>query len=200
MRLFRPGFLVARFYPDAIVRIKTTSKVVYLTFDDSPNMVSTSRILDILKSHNVKATFFCNGREAEHFPQIMEQIRADGHITGNHAYSHIDGWGSGTKEYLSDVSRAAPFTSKTLFRPPFGHLRFRQYRKLKEKYNIVFWDLMPYDFDGSFGKGNSLRILKAKIRPGSIIVLHDSATSCVREILADFLTFAFREGYRFEPL
>jgi hypothetical protein len=59
---------------------------------------------------------------------------------------------------------------------------------------------MAYDFDFTFGASNSLRILKTRIRPGSIIVLHDTVTSCANAIIGEFLTYAIRAGYRFELL
>ena len=57
---------------------------------------------------------------------------------------------------------------------------------------------MAYDFDVTFGSENSLRVLKKKIRTGSIIVLHDTASSTVTTIIGEFLTFAINSGYRFE--
>ena len=59
------------------------------------------------------------------------------------------------------------------------------------------WDIMPYDFDRKFGAEKSIIILKKMIRPGSVIVLHDTSGSCAIEILPEFLNFAEQEGYRF---
>ena len=57
---------------------------------------------------------------------------------------------------------------------------------------------MAYDFDSSFGKEKSLNVLKRKIRPGSIIVLHDTASSCANAILDEFIIFALGKGYSFD--
>jgi peptidoglycan/xylan/chitin deacetylase (PgdA/CDA1 family) len=200
MRLFRPGFLAGWLYPEAIFRIKTTKKVLYLTFDDGPDTVSTPKLLDILKGQNIKALFFCNGMEAEKHYGLISQIRNEGHTVGNHGYSHLDGWRTSCESYLSDIRKASAFTSGKIFRPPFGHLRFSQYRIFKKKIKIVFWDMMPYDFDPTLGSNKSLEILKKKLRPGSIIVMHDKASSCANEILEEYLNFAISEGYRFELL
>jgi hypothetical protein len=59
------------------------------------------------------------------------------------------------------------------------------------------WDIMPYDFDEKFGSHRSLAVLKKMIRPGSVIVLHDTSKSCAATILNDFLEFAVNEGFRF---
>ncbi len=196
MRLFRPGFIACCLYPEAIFRIKTTEKLLCLTFDDGPNPDSTPQLLDILDQHQIKAVFFCDGRAAEKYPDLINQISSKGHIIGNHSYNHLNGWKTSTEKYVDDIDKAAALTSGSLFRPPYGRLRFEQYRKLKKKYKIVFWDLMPYDFDDSFGAENSLKILKSKIRPGSVIVLHDNPNSVAIKILEEFLTFAVKEGYR----
>jgi len=197
MRLFRPGFIAACLYPEAIFRIETTEKLLCLTFDDGPNPDSTPQILDILDLYNIKAMFFCDGRAAEKYPDLINQITTHGHVIGNHGYNHLNGWKTSTEKYIADIEKAAANTSGSLFRPPYGRLRFGQYRKLKKNYKIVFWDIMPYDFDSSFGSAKSLQILKNKIRPGSVIVLHDNPNSATIKILDEFLVFAVGEGYRF---
>jgi peptidoglycan/xylan/chitin deacetylase (PgdA/CDA1 family) len=73
----------------------------------------------------------------------------------------------------------------------------RQYVKLKAAWNIVMWDLMPYDFDNSFGPARSLDILKRKIRKGSIIALHDSPVSNFDTFLGEFISYSISEGYKF---
>jgi peptidoglycan-N-acetylglucosamine deacetylase len=198
MRLFRPGFLAGWLYPDAIFRIRTTDKLLYLTFDDGPDPDSTPQLLDILDNHNIKAIFFCDGRAAEKYPDLVQRIILKGHIIGNHGYNHPDGWGTSLNRYITDVANAASYTSPNLFRPPFGRLRFNQYKKLRETYKIVFWDIIPYDFDSRFESKKSLLILKKNIRPGSIILLHDSHKSKLMEFIEEFILFAREKGYRFE--
>jgi peptidoglycan/xylan/chitin deacetylase (PgdA/CDA1 family) len=198
MRFFKPGFVAGWLYPDARFRIKTSEKLLCLTFDDGPNPESTPELLGVLKKYNIGAIFFCNGRAAESNPDIMELIKSDGHIVGNHGYNHLNGWTTSTRQYVSDIEYAAGYTSSDLFRPPYGRLSPGQYRKLREKYEIVLWDLMPYDFDSGFGAGNSHAILRKKIRPGSIIALHDTPTSTLMKFLEQFILFSINEGYRFD--
>jgi len=198
MRLFRPGFLAGWLFPEALFRIRTAHKILYLTFDDGPDPASTPVVLHILKTHSIKALFFCDGRAAEKYPYLMDQIVTEGHLSGNHGYYHYDGWRTDYIKYVNDVIKAELFTSPTIFRPPFGHMSLKQYRILKKKFKIVVWDLMPYDFDLTFGSERSLSVLKNKIRRGSIIVLHDSPSSVTNLILDEFITFAVESGYRFE--
>jgi peptidoglycan-N-acetylglucosamine deacetylase len=197
MRLFRPGFLERWLYSDALFRIKSSEKTLYLTFDDGPDPVSTLKLLDILDQYDIKAQFFCSGRSAEQYPELVQDIITRGQLLGNHGFHHLNGWVTPLSEYVSDASDAEMLTSTDFFRPPYGRLRFDQYRLLKRRYKIVLWDLMPYDFDLTFGTGRVLRTLKRKIRPGSIIVLHDTSHSLACEILEEFIEFALNEEYRF---
>jgi peptidoglycan/xylan/chitin deacetylase (PgdA/CDA1 family) len=68
---------------------------------------------------------------------------------------------------------------------------------MKKKYKIVFWDLMPYDFDEKLNGKGVFNILKKKIRPGSIIVLHDMVTSTCLSFLDEFIKYAETNGYKF---
>jgi peptidoglycan/xylan/chitin deacetylase (PgdA/CDA1 family) len=198
MRLFRPGIIAGWLYPEAIFRISTTEKVLCLTFDDGPDPDSTPQLLDILDKYNIKALFFCDGRAAEKYPGLIKHMISKGHLIGNHGYNHLNGWVTSRESYLADVAHAAPYTSSGLFRPPYGRLRFDQYKKLRGIYKIVFWDIIPYDFDNRISSEKSLLILKKKIRPGSIIVLHDNTKSKAKEFIEDFILFTRSEGYRFD--
>jgi peptidoglycan/xylan/chitin deacetylase (PgdA/CDA1 family) len=112
----------------------------------------------------------------------------------------LDGWRTDSVKYIEDVNRASSFTSGKIFRPPFGRLSIKQERKLSRSYKIVFWDIMPYDFDVAFGKEKCLSVLKRKIRPGSIIAMHDKESSYANNILEEFIIFAKSEGYRFDVI
>ncbi len=198
MRFFKPCFVAGWIYPKALFRINTSEKLLFLTFDDGPDPGSTPELLAILKKYSIAAIFFCNGKAAEKYPWLIEQIKSQGHMIGNHGYNHLNGWRTSTEQYISDVENAAGFTSSDLFRPPYGRLNMGQYRKLKNKYRIIFWDIMPYDFDIRFGVINSIKILRRKIRPGSIIVFHDTPESGMLNLIEEFILFSKDEGYRFD--
>jgi peptidoglycan-N-acetylglucosamine deacetylase len=154
-------------------------------------------LLDTLRKYKIQAIFFCNGSAAEKYPGLMSRIREEGHLTGNHGHGHLNGWKTNPTTYLEDVKKASFFTSDTIFRPPYGRITFKQ-RRLLKSYKIILWDVMPYDFDVSFGGERCLNILKNKIRPGSIIVLHDKGSSCATSILEEFILLALKKGYKFE--
>lgn len=197
MRLFRPCFFTGWLYPDALFSLKRSEKSLCLTFDDGPDPGSTPELLDILNNYNIKALFFCNGRAAEKYPELINQIIINGHIVGNHGYSHLNGWTTSTGKYCDDINKASEFTSDKLFRPPYGRIRYSQFRRLRRQFRIIFWDVMPYDFDKSFGAERSLGVLNKKLRPGSIIVLHDNPLSASKIFLNEFLELSKDRGYRF---
>jgi peptidoglycan/xylan/chitin deacetylase (PgdA/CDA1 family) len=197
MRLYRPFFMAPLFYPGAIFRLKMPGKVLCITFDDGPDPGSTPRLLDILGSHAVRAIFFCDGRAAEKNPRLVNEITDSGHVIGNHGYNHLDGWMTPPGKYADDVKLASKFTSGKIFRPPYGRLRGSQFLKLRRDYKIIFWDLMPHDFNQSLSPSRCLAILKKMTRPGSIIVLHDTPRSSSGIFLDEFLYFVRESGYSF---
>jgi peptidoglycan/xylan/chitin deacetylase (PgdA/CDA1 family) len=194
MRFFRPWFIIRWLFPDALFRIKTGNRVYCLTFDDGPDPASTPGLLDLLDKFNVKAIFFCTGRASVNYPLLIDEIKRRGHTIGNHGCDHLDGWKTPSPVYLQDISQASGVTSTRFFRPPYGRLTLKQYRRLRKLFRIVLWDIMPYDFDNDFSPSGSLEILKRKLRPGSLIVLHDTPGSLL-EITGQFLQYAESIGY-----
>jgi peptidoglycan/xylan/chitin deacetylase (PgdA/CDA1 family) len=195
MRFYRPWFLLRCLYPEAIFRIRTSNRHFCLTFDDGPDPLSTPLILDILDSHQIKAIFFCDGKAAADHPHQMEEIKKRGHIIGNHGFDHPDGWKTSLVTFCNNIDSASELTSGELFRPPFGHLTIRQYMRLRRSFRIIFWDIMPYDFDEKMSVERSVAILQKKLRPGSVIVLHDSPRSSAVQILPRFLDFSSGIGF-----
>lgn len=184
-------------YNRALFRSGTGEKELLLTFDDSPSPHTTPALLEMLEKLDIKALFFCTGEAAAKNPWLTELIVEEGHIAGNHGFKHLDGWKTSTQDYIINAVSAEPYVPAKIFRPPYGRMKPGQYNRLAEMYKIVLWDVMPYDFDTSFSSSDCLRVLKNKVRPGSIIVLHDKPGSSVRSFLEEFADWAFNEGYRF---
>lgn len=197
MKFFRPGLFLRFCYPGAIFRIGTKEKVLYLTFDDGPNPDSTEKLIGILGNYGIKGVFFCSGKAAAKYPDQLNTILKNGHVIGNHGFSHLDGCKTADNIYLSDIREASKYIDSRLFRPPYGHLTFRQFRLLKKEFSVFFWDVMPFDYDRNFSREKSLAVLKKKIRPGSVIVLHDTPASVSSFPLTDFIGYALNNGYRF---
>lgn len=197
MRFFRPPFLLRALSHGALFRVRGAEGRLFLTFDDGPDPVSTPLILDSLSNLGIKACFFCSGSRAELYPDLVSRIKSEGHLVGNHGFRHLNGWLTATEEYVADIKRADSFTSSDLLRPPYGKLSPSQFYVLKADYNIVFWDLMPYDFDKKLSLTDQMQILRKKIRPGSIIVMHDSMESTAAALLPALAAAALEKGYSF---
>jgi peptidoglycan/xylan/chitin deacetylase (PgdA/CDA1 family) len=84
----RPGGQSHSWRPHVVYRVPTQEKVVALTFDDGPHPEFTPEVLDILKKENVKATFFMIGERMEKYPEIVKEVMKQGHLIGNHTYTH----------------------------------------------------------------------------------------------------------------
>lgn len=178
-------------------------KKVYLTFDDGPIPEVTPWVLDILDRYDIKATFFMVGQNVERHPQLLDEVIRRGHQVGNHTHHHLKGVHVESDVYLADVMEASKVIPGRLFRPPHGFLRMRQVRKLRKAgFRIVMYDLVTRDYSRHLNGRQVLGKVKRYVRPGSIIVFHDSLKS--RERLEYALPRAIEwlqeQGYVFGSL
>jgi peptidoglycan/xylan/chitin deacetylase (PgdA/CDA1 family) len=194
MPLFRIPRIVRYLLPHATWDV-SSSHAIYLTFDDGPSSEGTDWILDELEKYGFKATFFCTGTHAQQFPEKMISLREKGHGIGNHSMRHENGWKTKSDVYIKSVEDTIPFTS-SLFRPPYGKLTWRQYRKLRKKTRIVMWSWMAYDFDARLPVSKIILSLKKNLYPGAILVFHDNPSSFERlkEILPVALKLIKEQG------
>ena len=167
-------------YVRALCRVKTTEKVVYLTFDDGPDAEQTPRVLDVLKCNNAKATFFCIGSRIAGNEQIIKRIIDEGHTVGNHSFSHTNGFPLfSRRRMVADIEQCqkaienAIGTAPTLFRPPFGVTNPTVGKAVKTlNLKTIGWTIRTYDTNrGSDAK--IARRISRQLRPGAIILLHD---------------------------
>ncbi len=181
---------------------RTNRKVVYLTFDDGPTPEVTEFVLKKLKQFNAKATFFCLGRNVEKNPKIYQKILDEGHKTGNHTYSHLDGWKTNSKTYMADTNLARTLIKSRLFRPPYGKLRQTQKLKLLKRYKVIMWDVLSHDYDLKTSPEKCLSNVLNNARMGSIIVFHDSikAKTNLYHTLPIILQSLTEKGFVFESM
>ncbi len=173
IRVFHPPGLLRLFFPGIIWRLPEGRDEVLLTFDDGPVPGATDWILDTLGQYGIKAIFFCLGKQAEAHPELMERIRREGHLTGNHSYSHPDGWRTPFQAYREDIMKADEQIGSPLFRPPYGRLSFRQYRWVKKHFRLILWSGLVYDFDDRLTNDQLRASLEPEVRKGNILVFHD---------------------------
>lgn len=184
-------------------RGSANSKYIAITFDDGPVASNTSRLLDMLRRRNIKATFYVIGERVQNNQALTRRIAAEGHEIGNHTWSH------GNLTQMSDskvrweldktrdaVVAAAGVKPRTM-RPPYGALRqdqrswiFREYG-----YPTIMWDVDPQDWKKPGAAVVSNRILSGT-KNGSIILLHDLHSASVDAVPAT-VDGLLRRGYKF---
>ena len=188
----------------------TTQNTIYLTFDCGYENGNTEPILDALKKHDVKATFFVVGNFLETSPEIVKRMIAEGHTVGNHTYhpldmssiSSMDAFKKETQdvENLFEQITGTPITK--FYRPPQGKYNIENLKMAQELgYHTFFWSLAYVDWyqdkqptkDEAFGK------LLKRIHPGAIVLLH-STSSTNAQILDELLTKWEEMGYTIKPL
>lgn len=198
-----------------VFRRVTNKPYVALTFDDGPNPIFTPQILDILKEHNVTATFFMVGKHIEKYPDIAKRVYLEGHEIGNHTYAHRDLITASKRTLLAEIHKAdkaikSVIGVKTkLFRPPRGLISAAN-RKIVTRlgYLIVLWTVSAMDWSGLSPKVMARRV-KRYVRNGCIILFHDSG-ALVRseggkrgntvEALPLIISDLRRKGYQIVPL
>jgi len=198
MYLYRTPFIFRWFFPRKVWGV-SDSNSVYLTFDDGPTEELTTWILDELKKENIKATFFCVGENAKQKPKLMEAVRAQGHVIGNHTMRHEKGNKTSQELYLKSIDEAATYTSSNLFRPPYGRLPISFVKPIKKKYKIVMWSWLSYDYDHAVSVETILDKAE-KIKAGDILVLHDNVKveERLKEILPQLIAIVKDKGLEFE--
>lgn len=147
---------------------------VFLTFDDGPTPGVTPWIVETLGKFGAKATFFCLGKNVEQYPELYRLIVDEGHVVGNHTYSHMKGWGTSPERYIEDVDLADSFIRSNLVRPPYGRITPSQARRLSERYNIIMWDVLSRDYSRILSPAACLDNVTRHMRSGSVVVFHDS--------------------------
>lgn len=199
MYLVRPPYLLKKLYPKAIWRKDPSQKKIYLTFDDGPIPGVTPWVLDILKQHDIKATFFCVGENAKKHSELFQRIINEKHRVGNHTYNHLNGWNTHTTSYLENIQKCADLIDSDLFRPPYGKTKKSQYSALKSQYSIIMWDVLSGDYDKNTSPEKCLNNVTGAVRNGSIIVFHDSykAQKNIEYTLPRFIEHAKKNGFEF---
>jgi peptidoglycan/xylan/chitin deacetylase (PgdA/CDA1 family) len=202
MFIEQPPWIYRAIFRGAVWRIPATEKCVYLTFDDGPIPEVTPWVLNLLDAYAVKATFFCVGDNVCRHPEIYRMITERGHKTGNHTHNHIQGIRCRSANYMENVAKAAEWIRSDLFRPPHGHMRLPQLKRLRENYRIVMWDVVTRDYSPHMTAQGVFNTVKKHTRNGSIIVFHDSlkAVERIREALPLSIEWLLAEGYRFHLL
>jgi len=172
-----PEFLIFRLAVGPITSVKTKEPVAALTFDGGPDPRWTPRLLSILDKYRARGTFFVIGKCAQQHPELVRQIVQGGHTVANHSWNHpsfpIVSRGERERQINMCDDASSPYGQR-LFRPPYGHLSLSsQLQLLRKGYAVVTWNVMTDDWREQQDAEQIAVQLKSRIKPGSIILLHD---------------------------
>lgn len=207
--IIQPPAFVRWIFPNSIWRLPQHNgeKTIALTFDDGPVPEQTPWVLDLLDKYGIKATFFCVGDNVRKYPEIFDEIVRRGHTVGNHTFNHLQLFKTPWKMYSDNIDLCNQVEKglATYFRAPHGHITpWKAYNITHDKgfRNIVFWDVMPKDYDNRLKPDEVFANVRKYVRNGSIIVFHDSikAGDRMRFALERTIEEYKAEGYCFVAL
>jgi peptidoglycan/xylan/chitin deacetylase (PgdA/CDA1 family) len=158
-------------------------RAVALTFDDGPWPSSTRAILQVLRRHHVRATFFMIGRNVRRWPAIARDVVRAGMVVGNHSWDHpgrpmFEKLGphrlqtelAHTSRALRDIGVTDPY----LFRPPGGSWDPGVIREAaRQGLRVVNWNVDPEDWRAGRSAKQVVHAVLSHVGPGSIVDLHD---------------------------
>lgn len=190
------------FHLKSFVSKNTNSeKKIAITFDDGPNPEYTPKVIKLLSAFDAKATFFCIGKHVELYPDVLKSIYDQGHLIGNHSYSHRYGIDfNKANEWIHEIEQTDAAIAKiigekpTLFRPPFGVTTPHLAQALKQSgHQVIGWNIRSYDTVLKNSK-TVLKRLTKNVTPGAIILLHDNHDR-IEVVLEQLLQFLKTKGY-----
>ncbi|ULL13652.1 polysaccharide deacetylase family protein [Paenibacillus sp. H1-7] len=192
---------------EVVWNVNTDEKLIALTFDDGPNPVYTPQILDLLKEHDAKATFFVLGKRVQMYPAIAIREVNEGHEIANHTFDHhylknvspqklVDEIRQ-TQEVIFDITEQIPH----VFRPPGGFYNDALLHSAKEdQLTVVMWSWYQDTKDWKRpGVDKIVHTVLSNVHNGDIILFHDLEGDCSQtvEALKRILPELKKQGYQF---
>jgi peptidoglycan-N-acetylglucosamine deacetylase len=199
-------FIRAGFFLKSVCRGSTSQPEIAISFDDGPSSAFSNTVLDILKKNEVPAAFFCIGKHVAGNEVILKRIDEEGHLIGNHSFSHhffFDLFSS--KKMLEDM-RSMDQLVKTvtgrrprLFRPPYGVTNPNLAKAVRNGgYTSVGWTVRSLDTVKK-DPARLLQNLLHSLAPGRIILFHDTSETTAG-MLESFIEQVKSKGYGFSRL
>jgi peptidoglycan/xylan/chitin deacetylase (PgdA/CDA1 family) len=212
LKLHEPYYIpsfIDRFFRPAVFRIPGESGRVFLTFDDGPSGEITDFVLDLLGRYNFRATFFVVGNKIPAHLGQLQRMKSLGHLIANHTFNHLNARKTDWPVYLQSIEQTSALLQNenlsegNYFRPPYGRISRAQIRELHASgYHVIMWNLLSLDYNRRINPRQSVKILKKKIRPGDIVVFHDSvkAYPSMKIILPEILEHINNQAWFSESL
>ncbi|UJB68443.1 polysaccharide deacetylase family protein [Acaryochloris sp. 'Moss Beach'] len=183
------------------VKLPSDQKVIALTFDDGPWPKTTAKMLDILKEHQVEATFFVVGSNITRFPHLLKRVAKEGHAIGNHSWSHGYHYHSPAlaqqeiKRTAAEIEKQIGFKTK-LFRPPGGYLRNGLVAHARSQKHVTLMWTVDDTYKGTVDKAINNVLNNAS--PGGIVLMHDGGDNrqLMIQALPHIITRLRQQGYK----
>lgn len=196
--------VVARLVP--IYKVDVAERRVALSFDATWGTSRTDRLLEILRRHGVKTTFFLAGNWVERYPEYVRKIAAEGHEIGNHSYTHphmaslsADQIRQELEQNQRRIDALVGRPDVLLFRPPFGEYSDTVIRVASELgYYTVQWSVDSLDWQDLSADTMVERILRG-IEPGDIVLFHNDGTH-TPEAVDRLIPLLKARGFRIVPV
>lgn len=167
-----------RKYPETLMTKGPRNKIIALTFDDVPDPRFTPQLLEVLRSNQVKATFFVVGSRAEKHPALVERMIREGHVVGNHSYNHPSFGKLSVNEFRNQILQTENIISAVagykprLIRPPYGEISEQQLQWAKKHgYKLINWNVDSLDWRG-LPKAQVRNNILAHAGKGAIVLQH----------------------------
>jgi peptidoglycan/xylan/chitin deacetylase (PgdA/CDA1 family)/cellulose synthase/poly-beta-1,6-N-acetylglucosamine synthase-like glycosyltransferase len=183
------------------VPVKANQKVIALTFDDGPYPEYTEQVLDVLREHKVKATFYMIGQRIAEYPNIARQVASEGHDIGNHSWSHAAKPADPHSEVkqTSKIMRDTLGVAPTHFRPPMGIMDNGMVQHAqRQKHAVMLWSCDTKDWSGLSAQQIYEAVVK-QAHPGGVVLLHDGGgdRSATVQALPLIIEHLRKQGYSF---
>lgn len=204
-KIYGSFFISSNFYLKALCSGDRSGNSIAITFDDGPTPGATDRVLQILKERNVKATFFCIGKNAANAESFVRQMDADGHLIGNHSFNHGKWFDLQSHEKMQDeliktdeAISAAINKKPKLFRPPYGVTNPNLAKAVGDHYQTIGWSVRSFD-TASKDRDRIWKRITKKLRGGDIVLFHDRCEITI-ELLPEFIDHVANAGLNIVPL
>lgn len=200
--------LLRKLLPQSVLRRKFDSAepLLYLTFDDGPHPQVTPKLLDLLERHNVFASFFVIGKNAQQYPEILREIAQRGHSIGNHSYQHLTLPRLSAAKQLTEICQANQIIESTiqkpcvLFRAPRGQWSIRLLLRLRRlQIKALHWSRDSMDYQTVSPTEIVQNFIDKPLSCGDIVLFHDDNERCI-EALQELIPMWKQQGYLLKAL
>lgn len=194
--------IASGFHLKAICNAPTNEKIISITFDDGPNEETTPEVLKVLAYHDVKATFFCIGKNIKDNETLLIRMKREGHLIGNHTFSHafwFDFYLPGTikreLDKTNETIRRIIDKTPRFFRPPYGVTNPAINKAIrKSDFDVIGWNVRSLDTVIK-DEAKILKRITENLKGGDIVLFHDTNNRII-EVLKSFLKYTSENGFK----